>query len=252
MRKIQTAVFLFFLAFSVFFPNNTHASSHLRYEIKDAGIGGIKVCAEKPGGEYATITECREALADLQHPGKYVLTAAGSLSTCKKDNSGTLTYSQCQKELTNANHPGKYKIVGNIRTDVPADSFFQAKCVRDDTNGTMTYSQCKAQIANTVAQELAIGENPCAQAQECDTALGKIPTNPQDFISKLLSIAIGVAGGFAFILMVIGSIRVLTSSGDQQKLSGGRDQIVAAIAGLLFIILSTVILRFIGIGILGL
>jgi len=51
--------------------------------------------------------------------------------------------------------------------------------------------------------------------------------------------------------MVIGSVRVLTSSGDQQRLAGGRDMIVAALAGLLFLIFSVLILRFIGIHILG-
>ena len=66
------------------------------------------------------------------------------------------------------------------------------------------------------------------------------------FAQRVLNIAIGLAGGIALILMVIGSIRVLTSSGDQQRLAGGRDMIVAAIAGLLFLIFSVLVLRFIG------
>ena len=100
----------------------------------------------------------------------------------------------------------------------------------------------------------APGQNPCTvgPAGECKTGLGNIPTNAGAFASKILSIAIGLAGGIALILMVIGSIRVLASSGDQQKLAGGRDMLVAAIAGLLFLIFSTIILRFIGISILGL
>ena len=98
------------------------------------------------------------------------------------------------------------------------------------------------------------GENPCSIGPEgeCETALGDIPTNPKAFAERVLKIGIGLGGGIAFILMVIGSIRVLTSSGDQQKLSGGRDMIVAAIAGLLFIIFSVLILQFIGVEIIGL
>lgn len=94
------------------------------------------------------------------------------------------------------------------------------------------------------------GRNPCVGGI-CNTALGNISTDPATFIQRILAIAIGLAGGIALILMVIGSIRVLTSSGDQQKLSGGRDMIVAAISGLLFLILSVVILRFIGVNIIG-
>lgn len=99
------------------------------------------------------------------------------------------------------------------------------------------------------------GENPCKGGPDgtpiCPTALGDIPANPIKFAEKFLRIAIGIGGGIAFILMVFGAIRVLTSSGDQQRLSGGRDMIVAAIAGILFIIFSVLILRFVGIQILG-
>ena|GEM_PF-5951499 len=102
----------------------------------------------------------------------------------------------------------------------------------------------------------APGENPCKidpvdGKLKCPTALGNIPTNPTDFVSKILQIATGLAGGIALIFMVIGSIKVLTSSGDQQKLTGGKDMIVAAVSGLLFLILSVLILRFIGTSILG-
>lgn len=94
------------------------------------------------------------------------------------------------------------------------------------------------------------GRNPCS-ATSCPTALGDIPTDITAFAQKFLGIAIGLAGGIALIILVIGSIRVLTSSGDQQRLGGGRDMIVAAIAGLLFLIFSTLILKFIGVSILG-
>ena len=98
------------------------------------------------------------------------------------------------------------------------------------------------------------GQNPCTTGPtgQCQTAIGNISTNPQAFATKILEIATGIAGGIALILMVIGSIKVLTSSGDQQKLAGGRDMIVGAVAGLLFLIFSVLILRFIGVDILGL
>ncbi|OGD84947.1 hypothetical protein A2165_02030 [Candidatus Curtissbacteria bacterium RBG_13_40_7] len=93
------------------------------------------------------------------------------------------------------------------------------------------------------------GENPCPGGV-CNTALGRITAEIGPFASKILAIAVGLAGGIALILMVIGAIRVLTSSGDQQKLNAGREMIVAALAGLLFLIFSVVIMRFIGLNIL--
>lgn len=93
------------------------------------------------------------------------------------------------------------------------------------------------------------GQNPCVGGI-CNTALGNISTDPTTFVGRILRIATGLAGGLALILMVTGSIRVLTSSGDQQRLAAGRDMIVAAIAGLLFLIFSVLILKFIGVKII--
>lgn len=92
--------------------------------------------------------------------------------------------------------------------------------------------------------------NPCLFGV-CKTAIGDIPANPFNLAQKVITFGIGLAGGIALILMVIGSIRVLTSSGDQQRLSAGRDMIVAALAGLLFLIFSIIILHFLGVNVLG-
>jgi len=103
----------------------------------------------------------------------------------------------------------------------------------------------------------APGKNPCKDLDgdgipECPTAIGNIPFDMVPFARRILQIGIGLSGGIVLILMVIGSIRVVTSSGDQQKLNGGRDMIIAAVFGLLFLIFSVMILRFIGFNIVGL
>ena len=72
------------------------------------------------------------------------------------------------------------------------------------------------------------------------------------FARTILWIGAGLAGGIALILMVIGAIRVLTSAGDPKNVSAGREMIIAAVAGLLFLIFSAMIIRFIGVNIVGL
>ena len=94
-------------------------------------------------------------------------------------------------------------------------------------------------------EEGTSGRNPCS-ATSCRTAFGDIPINITKFAGKVLSIALGIAGGIALILLVYGSIRVLTSTGNPQNVAAGRDIIVAAIAGLLFLIFSVLILRALG------
>lgn len=94
------------------------------------------------------------------------------------------------------------------------------------------------------------GSNPCSTT-ECETAIGNLPVSLKGLADKILQIAIGVAGGIALILIVIGAIRVLVSGGDPQKVNGGREMIIAAVSGLIFLIFTTVILEFLGVNILG-
>ena len=92
---------------------------------------------------------------------------------------------------------------------------------------------------------LPVGKNPC-ESGTCETAIGAIPTNLGNFASTVLRIALGISGGIVLILMVVGSIRVMTSSGDPQRVAAGRDMIVAALAGALFIAFSVMIMQFLG------
>ena len=90
---------------------------------------------------------------------------------------------------------------------------------------------------------------PC-QATDCDTAIGKISTNPSTFITDVFKIALGIAGGVAFLLMIFGAFRLLTSGGNPDSLNAGRDLITSAVVGLLFITFSVLLLRIIGVDIL--
>lgn len=84
------------------------------------------------------------------------------------------------------------------------------------------------------------------------TALGCIPNDPAEFVAWILARAVGIGGGIAFLLMLWGGFQVITSAGDPQKLNDGKDILVSAAAGLLFIIFSLFLLRIVGVDILGL
>lgn len=84
------------------------------------------------------------------------------------------------------------------------------------------------------------------------TALGCIPTKePTQFIAWLLKFAIGIGGGIAFLMMVLGAIKVLTSSGNPEAVKAGQELITSALTGLLFIIFSLFLLQLIGVKILN-
>ncbi len=82
------------------------------------------------------------------------------------------------------------------------------------------------------------------------TAFGCIQTDPQQFIGEILRIGIGVGGGIAFLLILFGGFQIMTSAGNPEQLTAGREVISSAITGLLLIIFSIFLLRLIGYNIL--
>jgi len=83
------------------------------------------------------------------------------------------------------------------------------------------------------------------------TALGCIPTkDTTQFVGWILGSAIKIAGGIAFLLIIFGAIKVLTSSGNPEAVKAGQEMITSALMGLLFIIFSLFLLELIGVKIL--
>ncbi|MBI2028663.1 MAG: hypothetical protein HYT07_03565 [Candidatus Levybacteria bacterium] len=83
-----------------------------------------------------------------------------------------------------------------------------------------------------------------------NTAIGGISTQPKDFVTRIYSIVLGLAGGIALILIILSGYRFIASQGNPEALQAARGQLLSAIIGLLFIIFSFVILQVIGVDIL--
>ncbi|MBU3979361.1 hypothetical protein KKE68_06735 [Patescibacteria group bacterium] len=74
---------------------------------------------------------------------------------------------------------------------------------------------------------------------------GNISTNPAQFIVKILAIILSFAGGIALLLIISAGYKIITSNGKAEGIQQGRDQLISAIIGLLFIIFSFVIFQLI-------
>jgi hypothetical protein len=84
------------------------------------------------------------------------------------------------------------------------------------------------------------------------TAIGCIPTNLNGLVGTLLTFGMGIAGGIAFLLILMGGFQILTSAGNPEQLNAGKELVSSAITGLILIIFSVFILKIIGVDILGL
>ncbi len=100
--------------------------------------------------------------------------------------------------------------------------------------------------------------NTAEQVQEncpdnnISTAIGCIPIENINLTSKFfLRWGLGIAGGVALLLIGLAGFRIATSQGDPRRLQGGQELLLSAIGGLLMIVLSVYLLRFIGVDLLG-
>jgi len=84
----------------------------------------------------------------------------------------------------------------------------------------------------------------------CFTALGFVPTSPDKFIAFIFAFLLGISGGIAILLIIISGYKFMASQGKPEALQEAREQLTAAIVGLIFVILSFAILNIIGVNIL--
>ncbi|QQG41881.1 MAG: hypothetical protein HYV90_01050 [Candidatus Woesebacteria bacterium] len=108
-------------------------------------------------------------------------------------------------------------------------------------------------ISTKVVFADALGTAKCG-ADEIDTAIGclNVLGSQEQFFGSLLKWAVGVGGGIAFLLIVYAGFMVMTSAGDPERLKAGQELLTSAISGLILLIFSIFILKFIGVDILGL
>lgn len=96
------------------------------------------------------------------------------------------------------------------------------------------------------------GGIPCGDKDHpaIQTAIGCVHTNPAEFVTDFMKFAIGISGGLAFLMMLLGAFQMITSGGNPDSLNNGRTRLTSAIIGLLFVIFATLLMQIIGVDIL--
>lgn len=85
---------------------------------------------------------------------------------------------------------------------------------------------------------------------EVSTELGCIPTDPVGFVAKFYGIGLGLIGGVAVLFIIYGGYIILSSQGNPQNLSRGKDYIMYAVIGLLLAVFGYVFVQIIAVNVL--
>jgi hypothetical protein len=125
-------------------------------------------------------------------------------------------------------------------------------CDKSDTCVPKVWVSLKGEWPGVCLNPTAIIDNSTCNGSWCDTAVGQISTGPWGFAKALFSVILGISGGIAIILIIISGYRLMTSRGNPEQVQVAKEQLTAAIVGLMFVIFSLVILQTIGVDILQL
>lgn len=144
----------------------------------------------------------------------------------------------------------------------------QANCVDDNicknTNQTCCHYSRSVSTALCNSGQQCVGTaaagsggDPSAGCSGGDTfintAIGCIPFGSKEaFLGFILKWAVGIGGGIAFLLIIYAGFMIMTSAGNPERLKAGQELLTSAISGLILLIFSVIILKIIGVDILGL
>jgi hypothetical protein len=196
-----------------------------------------------PSSSIDTDTQIKFGARDVPDLG----VSHGVTIRVKKNNGDDVTHGQI------AIDPNTHNSTSEFETKLEVGSYYAI--LYDQNNNTQIDPECKSSnFSVSLATSGPAGVKPktCHGGLGVETALGCIDTNTSGFINTFVTFAIGIAGGIAFLMMAFGAIRILTAAGNPESINSGRDIIISALTGLLFIVFSVFLLRLIGITIFDL
>lgn len=123
-------------------------------------------------------------------------------------------------------------------------------CYSDPDNVPSDWEDCRDCLypgvggASARSQDTLRG-HPTPHPDHYYTMLGCLSTVPGEFTEQMTTVAFSVVGGIAFLALLYGAFIVATSRGNRDKLNYGKRIIYGALAGLLFVLFSTFLIRFV-------
>lgn len=141
-------------------------------------------------------------------------------------------------------------------------------CVQDPSGSGESLDDCQKKVKASFSPEgCKPGQPNCTSSGgiRCDTsngdkidngdgiltAIGCVPTEPQELIQGLFRVGIGLGGAAALLLMIGGAFQFITSAGNPDAIKSASETFTQAIIGLLVIIFAVLLLQVIGVDILN-
>lgn len=178
-----------------------------------------KECVDPATGEVGSTSPTTYECGNIYQPG--------SNTSCNCSNEDIITAGGMGVSASNC--CGWYITKDNVCLASPADGYKLCTQATQDARDMCRY---------------------CANDGGIWTAVGCIPTEPEQMVEKLILIGLLTGGGVSLIVIMAGAFILSTSQGDPKRVGEAKELITSALIGLVFIIFSISLLQLIGVQIL--
>jgi hypothetical protein len=226
-------------------------------------------CENSPSGATCQLLKCTcdHAYVEGSNNNANAEGSGNNTMSCTDDNGKNINTSCSLLEVCTGNSGSAYCMQLPCTCDNPNDPYnrgFTCGVGSHDTcqnnevcTGAPGQATCKLSAGTGPAKVVDVSPPPppCAQenqgkCESVNTAFGIWSTDPAGFVKSLFGILLSLTGGIAVLIIMYAGYQWMMSQGNPDKLQAAREQLIAALVGLLFIIFSFVILEIIGVDIL--
>lgn len=195
-----------------------------------------------PGGEYVAVAEARRLVITLD--------LAGTLVQKPVDRRWLVSYCSYHPFKVSS-EPTSPETDGTVITKPGTGGTLGGEDLKTETCLEKLRKDPNAKCAEAGGKRIpGCGGPDDPRGAAIATAIGCIHTNPVEFTKDLMRFVIGISGGLAFLMMLMGAFQILSSGDNPDTLKAGRERLTSAVIGLLIVIFAILLLQIIGVGIL--
>lgn len=192
-------------------------------------------------------------MLNLNQMGNVFLTLLLGLGMIFATASSVLAATDCQGSSRSCVSPAVCQASQGTARVVPAT---QCSELSSQTGNALVCCEVSDDFKSTITPPPAAANNNthlCGDGRGVQTAIGCLMAgNPKQLVAQLWGWGASVGGGVAFLMILYAGLQMTMAAGDPKKIQAARELIMAALGGLLIIVLSVILLNFIGVSVLGL
>lgn len=138
-----------------------------------------------------------------------------------------------------------FAVIAFVLVFFPIETLFAATCINKTSGATRTVSTC-SECDTSTESCTSSGGTGCGGDNVClENPLGDKATDPNILIGTIINGILGVVGSLALVMFIIGGMLWMTSAGNAERVTKGKNTIIYATLGLIIIFSAYAMVKFV-------